>query len=325
MELRIHMSTSRKLTGDRLVALARASSFFVAMVLLLVPVATNAQQSFGTPEGAVNALVGAVRVGDERAMLKVLGPSAASIVASGDDVEDAATRARFIAAYDAKHRIALDGDSKGTLILGEQDFPFPIPLVRENGAWRLDTAAGRIEILYRRIGRNELSAIQTCLAYVDAQNEYAAKDRSGAGTGIYAQRFFSQPGQKDGLYWPASAGSEESPLGELFARATTEGYRVGEGRTPYHGYYYRILTKQGPNAPGGSLSYVVGNKMIGGFAMIAYPAEYGSTGVKTFLVSHSGTIYEKDLGRATSRIAERFPSYNPDQTWKKVDDSAIER
>jgi len=319
------MSTSRKLAGDWLIALTRALLLAVVTVLPLASVTASAQQHFGTPEEAVNALVGAVRVGDERAMLKVLGPSGASIVSSGDDVEDAATRARFIAAYEAKHRIAMEGDSKATLILGDQDFPFPIPLVRENGSWRLDTAAGRIEILYRRIGRNELNAIQTCLAYVDAQNEYAAKDRSGAGSGIYAQRFFSQPGQKDGLYWPAAAGSEESPLGELFARATTAGYRVGEGRAPYHGYYYKILTKQGSNAPGGSLSYVVGNKMIGGFAMIAYPAEYGSTGVKTFLVSHSGTVYEKDLGRATARIAERIPSYNPDQTWKKVSDSAIER
>src|SRR5262245_16345083 len=206
MELRFHMSTSRKLASHRLIALVRVSSLVVTTLFLLAPDPTNAQQRFGTPEEAVNALVGAVRVGDERAMLKVLGPSGASIVSSGDDVEDAATRARFVAAYEAKHRIALEGDSKATLILGDQDFPFPIPLVRENGSWRLDTAAGRIEILYRRIGRNELSTIQTCLAYVDAQNEYAAKDRSGAGPGIYAQHFFSRAGQKDGLYWPATAG-----------------------------------------------------------------------------------------------------------------------
>ena len=319
------MNTNRILAGNPQAKLARSLGFAVAMLVMLIPSAANAQQRFGTPEEAVNALAGAVRVGDERAILKVLGPAGASIVSSGDDVEDAATRARFVTAFDAKHSIVMNGDNKATLILGDQDYPFPIPIIRDGGAWRLDTAAGRIEILQRRIGRNELSAIQTCLAYVDAQNEDASKNRVGTGAGVYAQRFVSQPGQKDGLYWPATAGSEESPLGELFALATREGYRVGEGRTPFHGYFYKILTKQGSNAPGGSLEYVVGGKMIGGFAMVAYPSEYGNTGVMTFLVSHSGTVYEKDLGRATARIAERITAYNPDQTWRKVSDSALQR
>jgi hypothetical protein len=192
------------------------------------------------------------------------------------------------------------------MVVGQEDFPFPIPLVRKDQTWRFDTAAGRLEILYRRIGRNELDAVQVCLAYVDAQNEYADKDRTGAGVGTYAQRIVSQPGKKDGLYWPASQGDDASPLGELAAHATREGYRVGGERAPYHGYYYRILTRQGPTAPGGALDYVVRGKMIGGFALVAYPAEYGNSGVMTFLVNHSGVVFEKDHGPRTARLAERM-------------------
>ena len=184
--------------------------------------------------------------------------------------------------------------------------------------WRFDTVAGRDEILVRRIGRNELNAIQTCLAYVDAQNEYAEKDRTGAGVKTYAQRIISRPGKKDGLYWSASQGEDASPLGELFAQATAQGYRVGAGRTPFHGYYFKILTRQGAAAPGGDLDYVVNGKMIGGFALVAYPAEYRNSGVMTFLVSYAGTVFEKDLGPDTAGIAERMTAFNPDRTWKEV-------
>ena len=170
----------------------------------------------------------------------------------------------------------------------------------------------------RRIGKNELDAIQASLAYVDAQNEYAEKDRTGAGVNAYAQRIVSQPGKKDGLYWPASQGEDESPLGELVAQATTQGYRVGGERTPFHGYYFKILTKQGPAAPGGEQDYVVRGKMIGGFALVAYPAEYRNSGVMTFIVNHSGTVFQKDLGPATAKIAERITSFNPDRAWQKV-------
>jgi hypothetical protein len=175
---------------------------------------------------------------------------------------------------------------------------------------------GRIEILYRRIGRNEPDAIQTCLAFVDAQNEYAEKDRTGEGVGVYAQRIVSSPGKKDGLFWRDDR--EPSPLGELAAQASAEGYKVGEQAAPYHGYYYRILKGQGSDAPGGALDYVVKGKMIGGFALIAYPAEYGNSGVMTFMVNHAGTVYEKDLGERTERIAKRIILFDPDQTWKKV-------
>jgi hypothetical protein len=236
---------------------------------------------------------------------------------SGDEVADREARERFVGAYDTKHNVVVEGE-KAFVVVGADDFPLPIPLTRQKAGWKFDAAAGRLEILYRRIGRNELDAIQTCRAYVDAQEEYADKDRTGAGAGVYAQRIVSGPGKKDGLFWPASEG-DASPLGAFIAQASTEGYKAGEGRTPYHGYYYRILTQQGPNAPGGALNYVVRGKMIGGFALVAYPAEYGNSGVMTFLVNHSGTVYQKDLGDYTGTLVKRMMWFDPDQTWKKVD------
>ena len=288
-----------------------------AMLCLLSP-AAHAQQSFKTPDEAVAALAAAIKAGSQRDILKVLGSGGKEIVSSGDDVADAETRQRFTTAYDAKHSIKLEGDKKAIINLGRDDFPFPIPLARGKAGWEFDTAAGRLEILYRRIGRNELDAIQTCLAYVDAQNEYAEKDRTGEGAGVYAQRIVSTTGKKDGLYWPG----DNSPLGELAAQASAEGYNVGAGRIPYHGYYFRILTQQGPNAPGGSLNYVVRGKMIGGFALLAYPAEYGNSGVMTFLVNHTGTVYQKDLGDYTMTLVKRMNWFDPDQTWKKVSTAA---
>jgi len=304
--------------SHRTPCLARRALLIAAMLVFAMASVASAQQSFKTPEEAASALVSAARTGDRKGILTVLGREGADIVSSGDDVADAATRQRFVAAYDAKHQVTLDGESKAVMVIGQEDFPFPIPLIRKNGIWRFDTAAGRLEILYRRIGRNELDTIQACLAYVDAQNEYAEKDRTGAGAGVYAHRIVSQPGKKDGLYWPASQGDDASPLGELVAQATGEGYRIGGGRAPFHGYYYKVLTKQGPNALGGTLDYVVRGRMIGGFALVAYPAEYGNSGVMTFLVNHTGTVFQKDLGLTTAQIAERMTSFNPDQTWKKV-------
>ncbi|WP_316397287.1 DUF2950 domain-containing protein [Bradyrhizobium sp. USDA 4503] len=285
-----------------------------ALALLLSP--ARAQQGFPNPEDAASALATAVKAGTSRAMLKVLGRDAADIIESGDDVADANARESFLSAYDAKHSIKADGNKKATLILGRDDFPFPIPLVNNNDGWSFDAAAGRREILYRRIGRNELAAIQTSLAYVDAQNEYAEKDR-GEGVGAYAQRIVSRPGKTDGLFWRDD--KDPSPLGELAAQAAAEGYKVGEQSMPYHGYYYRILKAQGSDAPGGALNYVVKGKMIGGFALVAYPAEYGNSGVMTFLVNHAGTVYQKDLGSRTDFLAKRMIVFDPDQTWKKVD------
>jgi hypothetical protein len=219
--------------------------------------------------------------------------------------------------YDAKHGIKAEGNKTATLMLGPDDFPFPIPLVNTKTGWEFDTDEGRIEVLRRRIGRNELDAIQTALAYVDAQNEYADKDR-GEGAGVYAQRIVSSPGKKDGLFWRDD--SDPSPLGALAAEASKEGYRAGDARpAPYHGYYFRVLKGQGSDAPGGALNYVVKGKMIGGFALIAWPAEYGDSGVMTFLVNHAGDVYQKDLGKRTGFVAERTTLFDPDPTWKKVD------
>jgi len=303
--------------------MSRSPSF--AMTLLLAAAAlvfaasaASAQEPFKTPDEAANALADAVRSGDQKNMLKVLGRDGEDIVSSGDQVEDAAARQRFLTAYDTRHQVTVDGD-KATVILGPEDFPLPIPLVRKNGEWRFDTVAGRQEILYRRIGRNELAAIQACLAYVDAQNDYAEKDRTGAGAGVYARRFVSHPGKKDGLYWQVSQGDDQSPLGEFVADASSEGYRLGGERAPFHGYYFKILTRQGPAAPGGELDYVVHGRMIGGFALVAYPADYGNSGVMTFVVSHAGIVYQKDLGEHTERLAEHMGAFNPDETWKKAE------
>lgn len=296
-------------------------SLTTAALLCTVASFASAQQAFKTPDEAASALAGAVKAGDQKAIVAVLGPDGVDIASSGDEVADAATRQKFLSAYDVKHQIAMDGDSKATLVIGQEDFPLPIPLLRKDGMWRFDTAAGRQEILARRIGKNELDAIQTSLAYVDAQNEYSEKDRTGAGVNTYAQRVISQPGKKDGLYWPASQGEDASPLGELVAQATAQGYRTGGGRTPFHGYYFKILTKQGAAAPGGELDYVVRGKMIGGFALVAYPAEYRNSGVMTFIVNHAGVVYQKDLGPRTAKLAEGMTSFNPDQTWQKVSDT----
>jgi Protein of unknown function (DUF2950) len=299
-------------------SLCRAASAGVGAIVAaaLLASASQAQQAFSSAEDAAAQLAAAVKTGTRSAIMKVLGNDAENIVESGDDVADAATRQRFLSAYDAKHSIKVEGNKQATLILGADDFPFPIPLVNNKGGWEFDAAAGRIEILYRRIGRNELDAIQTSLAFVDAQNEYAEKDRTGDGAGVYAQRIVSTPGKKDGLFWRDDR--DPSPLGELAAQASAEGYKVGEQAAPYHGYYFRILKGQGSDAPGGAFYYVVKGKMIGGFALIAYPAEYGNSGVMTLLVNHAGTVYQKDLGERTERIAKRIILFDPDQTWKKV-------
>ena len=286
--------------------------------------AALAQQDYKTPQDAVDALVATAKSGDQKAALVVLGRDGQDIISSGDKVSDDDVRQRFVAAYDTKHQIAMEGDGKAIAIIGDKDYPFPIPIIRnKNGTWSFDTDAGRREILYRRIGHNELDTIQTCLAYVDAQNDYAEKDR-GAGVGVYAMRFISEAGKKDGLYWPTASGEEESPLGVLFAAAAAQGYRAGQGRSPYHGYYYKILTRQGPAAAGGAVNYIVDGKMIGGFALIAYPAEYRNSGVMTFIVNHAGTIFQKDLGPNSARSAENMTSFDPDKTWTKVDTAAAD-
>jgi hypothetical protein len=290
----------------------------VALLGVAAVSAASAQQSFKTAEAAVDALVNAAKSDDQKGILTALGPDGASIASSGDKVEDAAARKRFTDAYDAKHQIKMEGDQKAVLVIGEEDWPFPIPIVRKDDGWRFETPDGRDEILYRRIGRDERAAVQACLAYVDAQNDYADLTHASSGSAAYAQRIVSQDGKKDGLYWPTAPDESPSPLGELVASATREGYHVGGERAPFHGYYYKILTRQGSAAPGGAYDYVVRGKMIGGFALAAYPAVYRKSGVMTFLVNHEGTVFQKDLGPHTTQIAERMDSFNPDDTWKKV-------
>jgi hypothetical protein len=286
----------------------------IAGLGLLSPSA-QAQQFFSSPDDAASALVAAVKSGIKQDVLKVLGADGEDIIASGDETADKAAREKFLAAYDAKHSVKIDGKG-ATLIIGADDFPFPVPLLHAKTGWAFDTDRGRQEILYRRIGRNELDTIQTSLAFVDAENEYAEKDR-GDGPGVYAQRIVSSPGKTDGLYWPSD--NNDSPLGQLAADASAEGYKAGSEPQPYHGYYYRILTQQGASAPGGAMSYIVKGKMIGGFALVAYPADYANSGVVTFIVNHAGAVYEKDLGENTEAIAKSMTSFDPDRSWKKVD------
>jgi len=289
----------------------------VAALLASVSVAA-AQKRFDSAEAAVDALVAAARANDRKTVLAILGPKSQELVSSGDPVEDANVKRQFLAAYDANHRIVAESGKPATLVIGPDDWPFPIPVVQKEGKWTFDAAAGREEILARRIGRNELAAIQASLAYYDAQNDYADQNKDGMGLPIYAQRIISTPGKKDGLYWPAGQGEPDSPLGEAVAAATQQGYKVGAGPTPFHGYYYKVLTRQGPSAPGGAVDYVVRGDMIGGFALLAYPAKYGNSGIASFIVNNKGEVFEKDLGADTAKIAASMTSFNPDHSWKKA-------
>jgi hypothetical protein len=279
------------------------------------------QSTYASAEEAAAALAEAVRGQDYSqdlgALLKVVGPQAARWIPSGDEVADRANWKRFLELYDTKHVIAKDG-SRAILTVGDDPWPFPAPLVEQGGRWHFDAEAGREEVLARRVGRNELDTIQTLLAIVDAQREYASVDRDRNGLHEYAKRFQSTAGRQDGLYWDVKDGEPQSPLGPLIAAATEEGYVVksGEGPRPYHGYLFRILTAQGPNARGGAEDYVVDGRLIGGFAVIAWPAKYRNSGIMTFLVDYDGVVYQKDLGEATSTIAEKTATFNPDSSWK---------
>jgi hypothetical protein len=316
---RVEDVMTQKMTINRNRRVSVAFAFGAAAILALATMPqAHAQQSFKTPEAAADALFKAVKAENTKAILAVLGSGANDIVSSGDAVADRTARELVVAAFDRKHQVVKEGDKKAVVMLGDVEWPFPIPLVERNGAWRFDTTAGREEILYRRIGRNELAAIQVCLAYIDAQNEYAEEDRTGNGVKSYARRIVSNDGKKDGLYWPTKAGEPSSPIGDIAAAASAQGYKIGGGRAPFHGYYYRILTAQGPTAPGGAINYVVRGNMIGGFALVAYPAQYGNSGVMTFLVNHDGVVFQKDLGPQTMRLASRMTSFNPDHTWRKV-------
>lgn len=301
-------------------ALAVTPALAVAPAPVAKPAATQ-QQSHATAEDAARALADAVRAQDKEALLAVVGPTARSWLASGDAVADRADWQRFLAAYDRQHRVEPLSDGRALLLVGDDDWPFPAPLVRQGGRWFFDAEAGRDEVLSRRIGRNELDAIQTLLAIVDAQREYAAGDLDGNGWHDYARRFVSSEGTRDGLFWPVAADQPPSPLGPLVAEATREGYRAsaaGSQPRAYHGYRYRILAAQGPDAPGGARSYVVDGRMIGGFAVLAYPVNPGVSGVMSFIVNHEGIVYQKNLGRNGEAVAAKMQRFNPAAGWTRV-------
>jgi hypothetical protein len=301
---------------NRLVAFALAGAL---CALAMGAHAAAKQQAFGSADEAVKALMAAVKAHDDKSMLAVLGSGAKKVIDSGDAVADRAGRERFAAAYDEANKIDLQGDAKAVLSVGKDAWPFPIPLVKAGDAWRFDAKQGAEEILNRRIGRNELSAIQSLGAYVDAQREYYLANPVKDKLLQYAQKVVSSKGRRDGLYYPTREGEPPSPLGQLFASATAAGYKGdAEGKpVPYHGYYYRVLKAQGSDAKGGAYDYVAKGKMIGGFAMVASPAAYGNSGIMTFIVNHDGTVYEKDLGPKTAQISLKMSKFNPDGTWKK--------
>jgi len=299
-------------------ALLMAAAFITLVISGPSQAETVKQRAFASPEEAVKVFVEALKSNDAKAVEAIFGPGSRDFLLSGDPVADKAVREQFLSRYGEKNRLEVTG-AKATLSIGNDDWPFAVPLVKKEGFWYFDTKQGRKEILARRIGQNELSAIQVCLAYVDAQREYFLKDRDDDGLLEYAQKFRSDEGKKNGLYWKVKAGEEQSPLGPIAAAAQKQGYRkTGEKPQPFYGYYYRILTGQGKNAQGGAYDYMVKGNMIGGFALVAYPAKYASSGVMTFMVNHDGAVYQKDLGRNTEKAAQAMTLFNPDSTWKKV-------
>ena len=293
----------------------------VAVALLIMPVSAQEgkQRAFGSPEEAMKALADAFQAGDTKGMMAVLGPEGEDIISSGDQVADKNMRELFIKAYQEKVDVVKEKEDRVSIIIGNDHWPFPIPIMKMAEGWMFDTKAGKEEMLNRRIGRNELKTIQVCLAYVEAQREYATTDRGRDGIIQYAQKIASDTGRRNGLYWEPAEGELPSPLGPFTAKAAAEGYRRASDKpTPYHGYYYKILKGQGKNAPGGAYNYVINGHMVAGFALVAWPAEYGVSGIVTFLVNQNGTVYEKDLGPKTASITKAMTLYNPDRTWKRA-------
>lgn len=285
------------------------------------PTAPELQRSFASAEEAAAAFVVALRDHQEPDLRSILGPDADRVINSGDKYADQELQHRFVALYDEKHTIEQKSPGRAELDVGPDEWPLPIPLVESNGRWTFDTKAGAQEIVDRRIGRNELAAIRTLLASVDAQHDYFDRVKQAKGSGAYATRLLSTPGRQDGLYWPVGEGEPESPLGPLIGAAQDAGYPgelVGGKPIPYEGYYFRILTAQGPNAEGGAKSYMASGRMTGGFALIAWPARFESSGIMTFIVGPDGDVFQKDLGPETARIAAAIATFNPDLTWARV-------
>jgi hypothetical protein len=310
-----------KFHGANLLALAAVAILLVVCFPTRSMAQQPGQKTFSSAEAASHALVTAAESNDEKAMLEILGPEGKQIVSSGDDAEDAESRANFAKRYREMHRLVKDLDGTTILYIGAHNWPTPIPLMNKGNSWYFDTEAGKKEILYRRVGRNELSAIRVCQELVAAQKEYSAQHG-----GEYAQKIFSDEGQHNGLYWKAADGAPQSPIGPLVAWAVAEGYaKSQEGApTPYRGYYFHILTSQGRNAIGGPKKYLANGKMTEGFAFVAYPAEYRSSGVMTFIVGENGAVFEKDLGRKTEVLAKDMTEYNPGSGWQGAEEQQEE-
>lgn len=283
--------------------------------------ASSAQESFATPQQAVDALIKATSNYDVQSLLKIFGPSGEDFISSADPVRDKKYGLEFAELARKKHSLKTEPSKpdRAVLIVGDNDWPFPVPLVKKAGRWSFDSAAGRREILYRRIGTNELDAIQVCRGFVEAQDEYASTIHDNSGVNQYAQKIISTPGKHDGLYWQNPDGTPGGPISEAVARAIEEGYSTDK-RSAFHGYYYKVLKGQGPAAPLGKLNYVIQGVMIGGFALVAVPAEYRVTGVKTFIVSNDGIVYQKDLGPDSLEIVKNMELYNPDKSWQATND-----
>ena len=309
---------------NRMTMLVLASACVAALIArapLVHAADAAAAQTFDSPQRAVDALLSAVEKGDEQALMAIFGPDGDQIIHTGEPARDKQNRQKFLAKVHEQKRISTDPKNRdrAVLVIGKDQWPFPVPLVRADGKWSFDGKAGLQEILFRRIGGTELDAIQICHGYVEAQNEYAAAKRGGAPVTQYAQRIISTEGKQDGLAWKNADGTWGGPIGENVARAIEEGYAKG---SPYHGYFFKILKGQGPAAPLGRLDYVVKGAMIGGFALVAAPAEYRVTGVKTFIVSNDGVVYEKDLGPDTAEQFKQMELFNPDESWDPVEDES---
>ncbi|HZD30403.1 MAG TPA: DUF2950 domain-containing protein [Candidatus Angelobacter sp.] len=276
-------------------------------------------KTYATPEEAVQALVNAARTESVETVAGVLGSQSLSMLRSGDPVADKADLLHFAEMYDQAHSMLSPKENSQTLVLGDDEWPFPIPLVKGKTGWQFDDAAGQREILARRVGRNELNAIQVCLAYVDAQREYQQRNPDGSTPPHFADRLLSSQGKRDGLYWPSEPGQDESPLGPAVGGARQQGYALAGGkRTPYHGYYYRILTAQGSHAEGGAVDYLVEGNLANGFALVAYPAAWGNSGIMTFIVNQDGVVFQKDLGKNTASVAASMKRFDPDDSWKET-------
>ncbi len=312
------MITISSALQSRLLSSLRQCARVAATIALLTAATGALAQQYKTPDEAAKALIDAAKAADRPALMRVLGPDSAEIVSSGDEVADASARKRVVEAYDTKHQVVMEGADKAVLVIGNEDWPFPVPIVKSGNKWFFDGKAGLQELLYRRIGANELDAIQVCHGYVEAQYEYAMQPREGYDVNQYAQRIVSTPGKQDGLAWQNADGTWGGPIGEKIAQTIEQGYT--SSAEPYHGYFFKVLKGQGPDAPLGLMDFVVRDVMIGGFALVATPAEYGVTGVKTFIVSHDGVVYEKDFGPKTLDEFLKMERFNPDKSWSPVSD-----